>query len=133
MEKLSACEWLQIHSFGNPVPYRSQRHQHSDKLLPHAVKKKSWRSQESVVNSPWLTLSKEQKKVLISWDTSWHSLDYRSSVTSAHHRDHWKVRSYHSSVTTTLRSNHCLQITGSINPNPSEHSYLTSGHFNHSS
>lgn len=80
--KFSACEWLQIHSFGNPVPYKSQRRQRSDELLPHAVKKKSWRTQESVVNSPSLTLSKEKKKVLISWDTSWHSLDYRSSVTS---------------------------------------------------
>lgn len=98
------------------------------KTLSRGLLKKS----ELVASGPWLILLKEKKKVLISWDTNWHSLDYRSSVTSAHYRDHRKVRSYFSSVSITLHSNHCLQVTGSINPNPSEHSYLTSGHFNHS-
>ena len=99
------------------------------KTLSHGLLEKS----ESVANGPWLTLLKEKKKVLISWDTNWHSRDYRPSVTSARYREHRKVRWYHSPVTITLHSNHCLQITGSINPNPSEHSHFTSGHFNRSS
>lgn len=39
---------------------------------------------ESLANSPWLTVSKETKKVQISWDRSWHSINCSSSITSAH-------------------------------------------------
>lgn len=92
------------------------------KTLSHGLLEKS----EWVANSPWLTLSKEKRKALISWDTSWHSLDYRSSVTSAGYRDHRKVRSHHSSLIIMLQPNHRLQITGASDPNPSEHSYLFS-------
>jgi len=133
--KFSASEWFQIHSFGNPVPHKSQHHQHSDKLLPHAVlhhNPQPWPAGEVRLDGQRSSFQKK-KKVLISWDTRLHSLDHRPSVTSARLTDHGKVRSQHSSVAITLHSNHCLQMKESINPNASEHSYVTSGHFNHSS
>lgn len=61
---------------------------------------------ESLANTPWLIASKEMKKVQISWDRSWHSLDYSSSITSAHHGDHLQVPPH---------CTQCLQDTGCIN------------------
>lgn len=73
------------------------------KTLSYGLLEKS----DSVADSPWLTLLKEKKKVLISWDTSWHSLDYRSSVTSTCYTE-ITGRSDHA---TLQLPSHCVQTT----------------------
>lgn len=69
---------------------------------------------ESLANSPWFTVSKEMKKVQISWDRSWHSPDCSQCTAQ-------RASPVPSDCT------QCLQDTGSISPNPSEHSSLTAG------
>lgn len=46
---------------------------------------------ESLANSPWLTVSKETKKVQISWDRNWHSC-----ISSAHTTE--TISRYHHST-----------------------------------
>lgn len=57
---------------------------------------------ESLANSPWLTVSKETKKVQIFWDRSWHSLDCSSSTTRAHTTE--TIYRYHHSVLSACRA-----------------------------
>lgn len=57
---------------------------------------------ESLANSPWLTVSKETKKVQISWGRSWHSLDCSSSTISAHTPE--TISRYHHSVLSACRT-----------------------------
>lgn len=77
------------------------------KTLRHGLLEKS----DSVANGPWLTLLQEKKKVLICWDTSWQSLDYRSSVTSARYTE-IMGRPDH---TTLQLPSRCIQTTASDN------------------